>query len=197
MPKDQPKGPPRSQPPKGQPRQEPDPPPSPDAGNGLEDLPEAEPGGVPGHPPGNGYAAKLEGLERAVMQLGATQDKVIRYLQNEEQKRVASGPTFTQRERRDLLDKVVDPPQRIMPSLSNIPPLMAFLIPAMDVIKFNYIPRDQWPIDEETGRRMTLYDIWERSYYLNSLGKEGKHSIRMAGVAETRSEVKGFGIQAD
>lgn len=180
-------------PPAEEPGQGPDGDGDPIAGSGMAGPAVVEPLG----PVGGNNTVEFQNLMRTVMQIGQTQERIIQYLRNEEQKRVQSSSTFTRQERRDLLDKVVDPPKRIMPSLSNIPPLMAFLIPAMDVIKHNYIPRDQWPIDEDTGRRMTLYDIWENSYYMNSLGKEGKHSIRMAGVAETRSETKGFGIQAD
>jgi hypothetical protein len=140
---------------------------------------------------------RTDRLEAAMANLAETQDKIIRYIQNEEQKRMASAATFTRQERRDLLDKVVDPPRRIMASLSNISPLQAFMIPAMDIIKYNFRPVSEWPIDDETGKPMRPYDLWEYSLYMNSLGQHGRQSIRMAGVAETRAEVKGFGLTAE
>lgn len=140
---------------------------------------------------------RTDKLEAALQQMAQTQDKIIRYIQNEEQKRMATSATFIRQERRDLLDKVVDPPRRIMPSLSNISPLMAYMIPAMDIIKYNFRPVSEWPIDDETGKPMRPYDLWQFSFYMNSLGVGGKQSIRMAGVAETKAEVKGFGLTAD
>lgn len=140
---------------------------------------------------------RVDRLEQAVLDLASTQNKLLRYIQNEEQKRIASATTFTRQERRDLLDKVVDPPRRIMPSLANISPLMAYMIPAMDVIKWNFRPVSEWPVDEDTGRPMKPYDLWQFSFYMNSLGVGGKQSIRMAGVAETKAEVRGFGLSAE
>lgn len=140
---------------------------------------------------GNSDIKKLEATLNSVIQ---TQGRIIDYLNRQDRPSMAN--VATQEEKRDLLDKVVDPPRNIMPAMSNLSPLVAFLIPAMDIIKYNYMPVDQLPRKEGSEEPLGFYELWERSYYMHQLGKEGKQTIRLAGIAETRSVPEGQGIIA-
>lgn len=150
--------------------------------------PEAK-GGVPTNGKG-----EMEQLKDAIQAQGQTLGRVIDYLNSQPRSPLAANST--PEERKDLLDKVVDPPRNIMPAMSNLSPLVAFLIPAMDIIKYNYMPVDQLPKREGTQEPLGFYELWERSYYMHQLGKEGKQTIRLAGIAETRNAPEGQGIIA-
>lgn len=142
---------------------------------------------------GNGKG-EMQQLKEAIQAQGQTLGRVIDYLNS--QSRPSMANVATVEEKRDLLDKVVDPPRNIMPAMSNLSPLVAFLIPAMDIIKYNYMPVNQLPKKEGTQEPLGFYELWERSYYMHQLGKEGKQTIRLAGIAETRQAPEGQGIVA-
>jgi hypothetical protein len=144
--------------------------------------------------PGTNGHKDIERLSKDLKAVVETQGRIIQYLN--QQSRPSMANVATQEEKRDLLEKVVDPPRNIMPAMSNLSPLSAFLIPCMDVIKYNYMPVDQLPKKEGTDIPLGFYELWERSYYMHQLGKEGKQTIRLAGIAETRAAPEGQGVVA-
>src|SRR4030042_3202948 len=81
---------------------------------------------------GNGHG-DINELKQAVFNLAQTQGRIIEHLNQRD--RPTAANVATTEEKRDLLDKVIDPPRRILPAMSNISPMMAFLIPNMDIIK--------------------------------------------------------------
>lgn len=156
-----------------------------------------------GNPDGNGNNPQLEALHKAMKQQGDVLDAqgkiltaVVTHLQSQQQSQSPNMANLaTPQEKRDLMQQVIRPSRDIAPSLSNIGTHMVYLLPMLDVIKANYQKPEDRPKDDD-GKPLGFYEIWERSYYEHSKGKEGKHLVRLTGVAETQTEQRGLGIDA-
>jgi hypothetical protein len=145
-------------------------------------------------PGGNGHDVDLGKLVASVEAQGQALGRVIQHMQSD---RPAAAPIASAKERRDLFDTLTDPPDDILPALTNVSPLMATLIPAMNVIKWNYTPRSERPINPKTQRPYGMYLLWETDYARWSLSKNAGNAIRLCEVVQTRGETGKMGIVAE
>ncbi len=130
-----------------------------------------------------GQAAELEKLTRQVAGQGQALLRVIDHLQNQGQQQ---EPLMTLRERRDLFQVLSDPPDELLPQFTDVSRMMATMIPAMDVIRWNLTPRTERPIHPQTRRPYGLYLLWEMSYARWNLSVGAHNAIRMSDVVQAR-----------
>jgi hypothetical protein len=144
---------------------------------------------------GHGSAEDIESLRQSVNGLEQGLVRVIKHLQTQSQ--TQAQPIATPRERRDLFQVLTDPPDDALPSLTDVSPLMATLIPAMNVIKWNYTPESEYPVNEKTQRPYGAYLLWELDYARWNLSKNAHNAIRLCDVVQTRGETQRMGIVAE
>jgi hypothetical protein len=122
---------------------------------------------------------------------------MIDHLQNLGQQQ--AEPLMSLKERRDLFQVLSDPPDDLLPQFTDVSPMMATMIPAMDVIRWNYTPRNERPIHPVTRRPYGMYLLWQISYARWSLSKGAHNAIRMSDVVQSRGPDSGgkMGVVAD
>ena len=89
--------------------------------------------------------------------------------------------------KRTLLELVVDTPRHIKPSLSVINPRMRYLLSMFHVVNWLHIPEKDWPKDATTNRTLSIREIWLESFYDLGRSLDGKHLVRLTGIAENQN----------
>lgn len=172
----------------------------------IGDGDETRPGGDGGHEArdksqGNGHvtAEDVAKLAKTVEAQGAALMRVIQHLQAQGgQQQQQQQSMMNQKERRDLFQVLTDPPDEILPALTDINPMMATMIPAMNVIRWNYTPRSERPINPVTRRPYGMYLLWELDLARWSLSKNAHNAIRMADVVQFTGQQTGrMGVVAE
>jgi len=154
-----------------------------------------------GHPKGdkshgNGHDDVIK-LTKTVEAQGAAIMRVVQHLQNQGGQQ-QQEPLMNRKERRDLFEVLTDPPDDSLPAMTDVNPMMATLIPAMNVIRWNYQPRSERPINPVTKRPYGLYLLWELDFARWSLSKNAHNAIRLCDVVQTRGPEQGrMGIVAE
>ena len=133
--------------------------------------------------------SELLRLTQQVEAQGAALMRVIQHLQNAGSQQ--NQPLLSMKERRDMFEQLTDPADDLLPALTDVSPLMATLIPAMNVIKWNYTPRKERPLNPLTRRPYGMYLLWELDFARWSLSKNAHNAIRLCDVVQTRPQEQG------
>lgn len=144
----------------------------------------------------NDGSEKLAELSNAVQAQGAAIMRIIQHLNELSSHQNTSLMSI--QERRDIFEQLVHPSDEMLPALTDISPLMATLLPIVDIIRWNYTPKSERPINPATGKPYGLYWLWERSFALWSLSKNAHHTIRLCDVVQSRaSDQTRMGVVAE
>lgn len=133
----------------------------------------------------------LEEQGRTVQAQGAALVRVIQHLNATAGSQQQSSGILTQKERRDLAQQLTSPDDELLPAFTDVSPLMATLIPAMNVIRWNYTPMSERPINPVTKRPYGMYLLWELDFARWSLSKNAHNAIRLCDVVQTRPPDQG------